>query len=115
MNALKREAYAHELDRKLMNSAPLVETSYIMPITEWRIMFAMSKEAVLQKQAPLLVTLRVDRDAVESGLAVSVLTEFLSASGMQCRDIYEVVISARTLKQRMKRTQRSPWMKVIVS
>jgi putative toxin-antitoxin system antitoxin component (TIGR02293 family) len=29
----------------------------------------------------------------------------LSASGMQCRDIYEVVISARTLKQRIKRKE----------
>jgi putative toxin-antitoxin system antitoxin component (TIGR02293 family) len=68
-------------------------------------MFAMSTEAVLQKQAPLLPTLRLDLDAVESGLPVSVLTEFLSASGMSSRDIYEVVISARTLKQRMKRKQ----------
>jgi putative toxin-antitoxin system antitoxin component (TIGR02293 family) len=68
-------------------------------------MFAMSKEAVLRKGAPLLATLRLDLEAVESGLPVSTLTKFLSASGMQCRDIYKVVISARTLKQRIKRRE----------
>jgi putative toxin-antitoxin system antitoxin component (TIGR02293 family) len=65
----------------------------------------MSKEAVLQEQASLLATLRLDLKAVESGLPVNTLTKFLSASGMQYRDIYEVVISARTLKQRIKRKE----------
>jgi putative toxin-antitoxin system antitoxin component (TIGR02293 family) len=68
-------------------------------------MFAMSKEAVLRKEAPLLATLRLDLEAVESGLPVSTLTKFLSVSGMQGRDIYKVVISARTLRQRMKRKE----------
>ena len=76
-----------------------------MPRIEWRIMFAMSKEAVLRKEAPLLATLRLDPEAVESGLPVSTLTKFLSVSGMQGRDIYKVVISARTLRQRMKRKE----------
>jgi|SRR5665213_1499936 len=68
-------------------------------------MFAMSKEAAPQEQAPLLATLRFDLNAVEFGLPVSVITKFLSASGMECRDIYEVVISARALKQRMQRNK----------
>lgn len=53
-------------------------------------MFAMSKEAGPQEQAPLLATIHFDLNTVESGLPVSVLTKFLSASGMECRDIYEV-------------------------
>jgi putative toxin-antitoxin system antitoxin component (TIGR02293 family) len=65
----------------------------------------MSKEAAPQEQAPLLATLRFDLNAVESGLPVCALTKFLSASGMECRDIYEAVISARTLKQWMKRKE----------
>jgi hypothetical protein len=54
----------------------------VPPSRNWRIMLAMSKEAVLQEPAPLLATLRVDLKAVESGFPVSTLTKFLSASGM---------------------------------
>jgi len=50
-------------------------------------------------------TLRIDLDSLEAGLPLSTITDFLAASGLQFKDIYEVVIPARTLKHRKARQE----------
>jgi putative toxin-antitoxin system antitoxin component (TIGR02293 family) len=42
----------------------------------------------------------IDLVAVESGVSVEVMMRFLEASGLALKDIYDVVIPARTLKHR---------------
>jgi len=50
-------------------------------------------------------TLRIDLDSLEAGLPLSTITDFLATSGLQFKDIYEVVIPARTLKHRKARQE----------
>ena len=50
-------------------------------------------------------TLRIDLDSLEAGLTLSTITDFLATSGLQFKDIYEVVIPARTLKHRKARQE----------
>lgn len=52
-----------------------------------------------------MVTLHMNLESVESGLSLATLTNFVSASGMQFKDIYDVVIPARTLKHRRARKE----------
>lgn len=46
-----------------------------------------------------------DLASVESGIPVSAMTSFVTASGVELKDIYEIVIPARTLKHRRSRQQ----------
>jgi len=55
---------------------------------------------------PLTARLRLDLARVESGVPVSTMTDFVASSGIPLKDIYEVVIPARTLKHR--RARREP-------
>jgi len=64
----------------------------------------MAHSAAAQK-IPLMTALNLDLEMVESGLSLSALNDFVAASGMQFRDIYEVVIPARTLKHRKARKE----------
>jgi putative toxin-antitoxin system antitoxin component (TIGR02293 family) len=48
----------------------------------------------------LLTSLRFDLESVEAGVSVKTMTDFVSASGVTLKDIYEIVIPARTLKHR---------------
>jgi putative toxin-antitoxin system antitoxin component (TIGR02293 family) len=66
----------------------------------------MEATAHAQRLRPLMNTLRLDLRSVESGVPISTMTDFVAASGLQLRDIYEVVIPARTLKHR--RARREP-------
>jgi putative toxin-antitoxin system antitoxin component (TIGR02293 family) len=50
-------------------------------------------------------TLRIDLDSLEAGLPLSAISDFVSSSGLQPKDIYEVVIPARTLKHRRDRKE----------
>ncbi len=60
-----------------------------------------------QASTPHLSTkLQLSLTRVESGLPLASMAAFLEASGVALRDIYDVVIPARTLKHR--RAQRSP-------
>ena len=52
-----------------------------------------------------MTSLRLDLETVEAGVPVPTLTNFVAASGMQFKDIYEVVIPARTLKHRKARKE----------
>jgi len=53
----------------------------------------------------LLASLNLDLESVEAGVPVDTMTSFLSASGVELKDIYDVVIPARTLKHRRSRRE----------
>jgi putative toxin-antitoxin system antitoxin component (TIGR02293 family) len=55
---------------------------------------------------PLMTSLRLDLTHVEAGVPVSTMTEFAESSGLPMKDLYEVIIPARTLKHR--RARREP-------
>jgi putative toxin-antitoxin system antitoxin component (TIGR02293 family) len=58
------------------------------------------------RSKPFLTTLRLDLTRIESGVPTAILSEFAEASGLALKDLYEVVIPARTLKHR--RARREP-------
>jgi putative toxin-antitoxin system antitoxin component (TIGR02293 family) len=58
------------------------------------------------RPAPFLTTLRLDLAHVESGVPISTLSTFAESSGIPLKDLYDVVIPARTLKHR--RARREP-------
>ena len=55
---------------------------------------------------PFLTTLRLDLARIESGVPTATMSDFAAASGLALKDLYEVVIPARTLKHR--RARREP-------
>lgn len=65
---------------------------------------------MMQAAAPrpgirFLATLRISLESVEAGVPVETMTKFVSASGVELKDIYEIVIPARTLKHRRSRKE----------
>lgn len=54
---------------------------------------------------PFMAALNVDLETVESGVSLGTLSDFVASSGLELRDIYEVVIPARTLKHRRARKE----------
>jgi putative toxin-antitoxin system antitoxin component (TIGR02293 family) len=56
-------------------------------------------------QAVMIPELAFDLQIVESGLPVEMLSEFVAATGVQWKDIFETVIPARTLKHRRANLQ----------
>jgi hypothetical protein len=77
---------------------------YIMP-SKVRHNVLMEQVTVVEQETPLMTSLRLDLETVEAGVPVPTLTNFVAASGMQFKDIYEVVIPARTLKHRKARKE----------
>jgi hypothetical protein len=63
----------------------------------------MEQPDVLERQTSFMPSLYLDLETVEAGVPVATLTSFVVASGMQFKDIYEVVIPARTLTRRKAR------------
>ncbi len=64
--------------------------------------------ALLAKPRPratLVASLHLDLESVEAGVPVATMTKFLSASGVELKEVYEIVIPARTLKHRRSRRQ----------
>jgi putative toxin-antitoxin system antitoxin component (TIGR02293 family) len=51
----------------------------------------------------LASALNVTLDTIESGVSLDTMANFLSASGLELKDIYDIVIPARTLKHRRAR------------
>jgi putative toxin-antitoxin system antitoxin component (TIGR02293 family) len=49
--------------------------------------------------------LRIDLDSIEAGVPLGAISDFVAASGLQLKDVYEVVIPARTLKHRRDRKE----------
>jgi putative toxin-antitoxin system antitoxin component (TIGR02293 family) len=56
--------------------------------------------------APFLTTLRLDLAHIESGVPTDTIASFAESSGLALKDIYDIVIPARTLKHR--RARREP-------
>lgn len=55
---------------------------------------------------PLLAALHLDLAHVESGVPLTTMSTFAESSGLPLKDLYDVVIPARTLKHR--RARREP-------
>jgi putative toxin-antitoxin system antitoxin component (TIGR02293 family) len=56
-------------------------------------------------RSPLMASLQLDLKTIESGVSIATMTNFVAASGLQLRDLYEIVIPARTLKHRKSRKE----------
>lgn len=54
---------------------------------------------------PFVQSFQLDLESVEAGLPVSTMTGFVDASGVPLKDVYDVVIPARTLKHRRARRE----------
>jgi len=65
----------------------------------------MAQAAKLTRAKPFTSTLRLSLQAVESGVPVATMTDFVSASGVPLKDLYDIVIPARTLKHRRARRE----------
>jgi putative toxin-antitoxin system antitoxin component (TIGR02293 family) len=55
--------------------------------------------------SPFFASLPLNFKSVEAGVPVETMTSFVSASGVQLKDIYDIVIPARTLKHRRSRRE----------
>jgi putative toxin-antitoxin system antitoxin component (TIGR02293 family) len=53
----------------------------------------------------MLHRLHLSLESIEAGVPVDTMTSFVSASGVELKDIYDVVIPARTLKHRRSRRE----------
>ena len=53
----------------------------------------------------LLEFLHLDYERVEAGVALGTVSEFVQASGLAWRDVYDIVVPARTLKHRRARCE----------
>jgi putative toxin-antitoxin system antitoxin component (TIGR02293 family) len=65
----------------------------------------MAQAAKVPRAKPFSTTLRLNLQAVESGVPVATMSDFVSASGIPLKDLYDVVIPARTLKHRRARRE----------
>ena len=65
----------------------------------------MGQASTTELEIPLMTSLRIDLETVEAGVPVATMARFVAASGMQLKDVYEVVIPARTLKHRKARKE----------
>jgi putative toxin-antitoxin system antitoxin component (TIGR02293 family) len=65
----------------------------------------MALAAKSRTPAKLLTRLHLTLASVEAGVPVDAMTSFVSASGVELKDIYDIVIPARTLKHRRSRRE----------
>lgn len=73
-----------------------------MPTVLWHNVL-MDNAAV--SRAPLMTSLRLDLQTVEAGVSVATMASFVSSSGLEFAELYDVVIPARTLKHRKARKE----------
>jgi putative toxin-antitoxin system antitoxin component (TIGR02293 family) len=66
----------------------------------------MAQAAQLIRTKPLVTSLRLNLQAVEAGVPTATMADFAASSGIPIKDLYDVVIPARTLKHR--RARREP-------
>ncbi len=76
----------------------------MMPIFAWH-NGRMEQASAMEQQIPLMTSLHIDLETVEAGVPVATMARFVTVSGMQLKDVYEVVIPARTLKHRKARKE----------
>lgn len=73
-----------------------------MPTVMWH--NVLMENAVISR-VPLMASLRLDLQTVEEGVSVATMASFVSSSGLQLSELYDVVIPARTLKHRKARRE----------
>ena len=56
-------------------------------------------------QTPLMTSLKLDLQKVETGVSVATMASFVTSSGLEFSELYDVVIPARTLKHRKARRE----------
>jgi hypothetical protein len=63
----------------------------------------------------IVESLYLDLESVEAGVPVEAMTTFVASSGVELKDLYDIVIPARTLKHRrsvnsrFRPTSRTNW------
>jgi putative toxin-antitoxin system antitoxin component (TIGR02293 family) len=65
----------------------------------------MASSAERTRNPEVSYVLPLDLESVETGLPLAALTLFVASSGLRLKDIYEIVIPARTLKHRKARKE----------
>ena len=65
----------------------------------------MAQVAKVGRAKGFLAALRLNLETVESGVPVATMSDFVSASGVPLKDLYDIVIPARTLKHRRARRE----------
>lgn len=65
----------------------------------------MAQVAKSRSSFRFLASLRLNLESVETGVPIETITNFVSASGVELKDIYDIVIPARTLKHRRSHKQ----------
>jgi putative toxin-antitoxin system antitoxin component (TIGR02293 family) len=75
-----------------------------MPLSLWHNV-CMAQAAQVTESPRSLASLRLDLESVEAGVPIETMTNFVLASGLGLKDIYDIVIPARTLKHRRSRKQ----------
>lgn len=75
-----------------------------MPINMWHNV-PMAQASKSQHASRFLTLLHLDLESVEAGVPVETMSSFVSESGVALKDIYEIVIPARTLKHRRRLVQ----------
>ena len=75
---------------------------YKMPTVMWHNVLM---ENATVSRAPLMTSLRLDLQTVEAGVSVATMASFVSSSGLEFSELYDVVIPARTLKHRKARKE----------
>ena len=63
----------------------------------------MAQAAKSARKQPFTSALKLNVQTVESGVPLNTMSEFVSASGVPLKDLYDIVIPARTLKHRRAR------------
>ncbi len=63
----------------------------------------MASTGKLLTTKPFLATLHLTLQSVESGVPVATMSDFVASSGIPVKDLYDIVIPARTLKHRRAR------------
>ena len=61
--------------------------------------------AAARAPRPLFDKLKLSLQAVESGVPLDVISSFIAASGVEMKDVYDIVIPSRTLKHRKARNE----------
>jgi putative toxin-antitoxin system antitoxin component (TIGR02293 family) len=75
-----------------------------MPIPLWHNVFMAS----MAQSAPLpspIESLHIDLQTIETGVPLDTLVNFVADSGLHYKDVYSIVIPARTLKHRRSRQE----------
>ena len=90
---------------RIQGSIKYDSVSNTLPINMWHNVYMAELVKLPGAGSHFLSALRFSLESVETGIPVETMTNFVSASGVELKDIYEIVIPARTLKHRRSRRE----------